>query len=76
MFRGYLQPSLCARLGTTGGLVATALIFSLYHLPRAFPMLLGRLFLGLVFGALRGRERPLWAPAIAHALVWVIIGAV
>ncbi|WP_437940363.1 CPBP family intramembrane glutamic endopeptidase [Sorangium sp. So ce341] len=76
LFRGYLQPSLCARLGSTGGMLITALLFSLYHLPRALPMIVSRLVLGLVFGALRGRDRPLRAPAIAHALVWVILGAV
>lgn len=75
-FRGYLQPALSARLGRAGGIAATAVIFSLIHLPRALPMFVGRLLLGLVFGVLRDRDRPLWAPAIAHALVWVIIGAV
>jgi membrane protease YdiL (CAAX protease family) len=76
LYRGYLQPALCKRLGTTGGVVATAVLFSLTHLPTALAPFVGRLVIGLGLGALRGKDRPLWAPAIAHTLFWVIVFAV
>lgn len=75
LFRGYLQPSLCKRLGTAGGVVITALLFSLTHVPGTIVAFLGRLIIGLGLGVLRGQDRPLWAPAIAHTLIWVILFA-
>lgn len=71
LFRGYLQPLLIARLGTVGGIVAQAALFSVAHVGwldnwRMF----GLVFLiGLLLGWMRGRDRSLVAPFIAHGLI-------
>jgi membrane protease YdiL (CAAX protease family) len=50
-------------------------VFSLYHL-RFRPTSLVVLFaFGAVYGALRERRGGLVAPAIAHGLVWAVLGA-
>lgn len=74
LFRGYLQPSLCKRLGTTGGVITTAVLFSLMHIPTNLVSFGGRLTIGLGLGFVKGKDRPLWAPAIAHTLSWIVIG--
>lgn len=74
LFRGYLQPALMKRMGPTAGVIATALIFSAYHLqwnPIAFT---SKFAVGLILGFMRGADRPLLAPAIAHTLFWVLMG--
>lgn len=76
LYRGYLQPALCKRLGATGGIVGTALLFSLMHIPGGLGPFVGRLLIGLGLGFLRGQDRPLWAPAIVHTLFWVVVFAV
>ncbi|AKT37632.1 CPBP family intramembrane glutamic endopeptidase [Chondromyces crocatus] len=76
VFRGYLQPSLAARLGMAGGVIGTALLFSMIHLSQSWAQVASRFLLGLIFGLLRGGDQPLWAPVIAHTLVWVVIGPV
>ncbi len=66
LFRGLLQPHLCARLGTGRGLVVTAALFSLLHLD---PIgLVPRFELGLLFGWLVLRTGSLWASILAHAV--------
>jgi membrane protease YdiL (CAAX protease family) len=75
LYRGYLQPALCKRLGATGGIVATAVLFSLMHIPTSLVPFIGRLLIGLGLGVLRGQDRPLWAPAIVHTLFWVVVFA-
>lgn len=74
LFRGYLQPALVQRLGFAGGLVATAAIFAVYHLNFRPLGLLSKLVLGLAFGLMRGRDRPLWVSGIAHGMLWVVVG--
>ncbi len=74
LFRGYLQPALVKRLGFGAGLLATAAVFAVYHLSFTPLGLLSKLVLGAVFGLLRGRDRPLWVSAIAHAMLWVVVG--
>jgi membrane protease YdiL (CAAX protease family) len=74
LFRGYLQPTLVRKLGFPGGLLVTAIVFGLYHLKLRPAVLVGKVVLGLVFGLLRGQDRPLWVSAIAHALLWVVVG--
>jgi membrane protease YdiL (CAAX protease family) len=76
VFRGYLQTGLVARLGFPVGLLLGAVIFAVYHLPMGIPPLHLALkgVSGLVLGLLRGRDRTLWAPAIAHFLFWQIAG--
>lgn len=78
IFRGILQPTLQKMLGRWGGIVLTAAIFSLYHVQYqlALPLLVSHFVTGLVLGLLRERTGTLWAPAIAHALVWVVLGAI
>ena len=67
MFRGYLQPSLIRHLGLAGGIAVTALVFAAWHPPFfSVPGFLVRLSLGLITGALRGRDRPLIAAIAAH----------
>jgi membrane protease YdiL (CAAX protease family) len=75
LFRGYLQPRLIDRVGLIGGLVATAVVFTMVH-PRTysgrFDLVLGLFLIGLVYGVLRGRDRSLVGPAVAHIMTWVI----
>jgi membrane protease YdiL (CAAX protease family) len=76
IFRGNLQPSLIARLGRAGGLLVTMVLFQIGHYTD-WPTLsrVGALaILGLGFGVLRGRDRPLLAAFTAHTLVWVVWG--
>lgn len=75
IFRGYLQPSLMKRVGGVGGVLVTAAFFSFYHLRFAPLRLLGLFLIGLVYGVLRGRDRSLLAPAVAHGLCWAVLGA-
>jgi membrane protease YdiL (CAAX protease family) len=71
LFRGLALPSLAARLGSTGAVVASSLLFGLIHLDQVasgvslyrVPFAIG---VGLVFGALRVRTGGLAACTIAH----------
>jgi membrane protease YdiL (CAAX protease family) len=56
------------------GILLTAVVFAFYHLKVSPQALLGKLVIGIVLGALRGRDRPLTAPAIAHVLLWAVLG--
>jgi membrane protease YdiL (CAAX protease family) len=71
LFRGYLQPLLIARLGTWGGIAAQAALFGVAHIGwLADWRMFGLVFLvGLVLGSMRGRDRSLVAPFIAHGLI-------
>ncbi|WP_428263873.1 CPBP family intramembrane glutamic endopeptidase [Haliangium sp.] len=77
LMRGYLQPSLCKYLGGPVGIVVTAVVFSLLHVPSTLVAFGGRLVIGLGLGFTRGvgERRPLWSAAIVHTLIWVVIGA-
>ena len=75
IFRGYLQPALVARWGVAAGIVATAAIFALYHLNPRPIALVGKLAFGIVFGVLRHRDGTLASAALAHALLWSVVGA-
>ena len=74
IFRGILQPTLEHKLGPRAGLFLAALIFAVYHLKFKPAILLGKLAIGLVLGGLRDRTGTLWAPAVAHALIWTVLG--
>ena len=74
IFRGYLQPALAARLGPVTGVVATAAIFSAYHLQLNPVALAAKLAIGLVLGTLRSTRGSLLSPAIGHSLIWIVIG--
>jgi hypothetical protein len=74
IFRGWLQRALVHRGGLAIGIIATAVLFDLSHFTLRPVALSGRLAVGLVLGVLRGRDRPLTAPAIAHALTWAVLG--
>jgi membrane protease YdiL (CAAX protease family) len=74
IFRGYLQPGLQRRLGRVGGLLAGAVLFSIYHLKFRPLALVSKALVGLVLGGLRDRTGSVWASAIAHALIWIVMG--
>jgi membrane protease YdiL (CAAX protease family) len=78
IFRGIMQPTLQQKVGRWPGILLTALIFALFHVQYAFalPLLISHFCYGLVLGLLRERTGTLWAPAIAHALVWIVLGAI
>ncbi len=75
LFRGYLQPALINRLGTSSGILATAVIFAFYHLNFGLMGLSGKLLLGLIYGVLRDKTNSLLPAGIAHFLVWFVIGS-
>lgn len=71
LFRGYLQPLLIARTGYWPGIVLQAALFSLAHIgyfTTLFPFVLS-FIIGLVLGWMRGRDRSLVAPFLAHGLI-------
>jgi membrane protease YdiL (CAAX protease family) len=74
LFRGNLLPALAARFGNKAALPLSAVVFALYHLnPRPLSLVVKTL-LGLIFGGLRLQQGSLVAPAVAHALFWVLVG--
>ena len=77
VWRGYLQPALMRKLGFALGLVLTAVAFGLMH-GGVFAWPPVRLFsivtIGLVYGVLRGYDRPLTAPFVAHMATWALWG--
>lgn len=77
IFRGILQPTLQTKVGRWPGILLTAVIFGVYHVQFAFalPLILSHICFGLILGLLRERTGTLWAPAIAHGLVWMVLGA-
>ena len=76
IFRGIMQPTLQNKVGRWSGILLTALVFAVYHFLFALPQIIGKICFGLIFGLLRERTGTLWAPAIAHALTWMILGAI
>lgn len=78
IFRGIMQPTLQNKVGRWSGILLTALIFAVYHVQFRFalPQIIGHTCHGLILGLLRERTGRLWAPAIAHVLSWVILGAI
>ena len=74
LFRGYLQPLLAKRLPLQVAIIAQAALFSGAHLGYTTNLMyFGSAFVsGLILGALRGRERSLVAPFVAHSLLWMM----
>jgi membrane protease YdiL (CAAX protease family) len=77
IFRGIMQPTLQRKIGRRSGILLTAVIFTVYHVHFAFalPRIISHFCWGLILGSLRERTGTLWAPASAHALMWIILGA-
>jgi len=75
IFRGWMQRALARRIGVPRAIAIVAVIFAVSHLQAAPLALAGKLAIGLVLGGLRGGDRSLVGPAIAHALVWSTFGA-
>jgi membrane protease YdiL (CAAX protease family) len=73
LYRGLLQRSLIARLGSWRGLLLSACLFSLVHLEPAGA--LSRILMGLWFGSLLLLTNSLWADIAAHAFnnTWGVV---
>jgi membrane protease YdiL (CAAX protease family) len=74
LFRGYLQPLLARRLPLPVAITAQAAVFSVVHIGyTTSPIVFGSAFVsGVILGALRGRDRSLVAPYVAHGLLWMM----
>lgn len=75
LFRGYLQGALTEKIGLAPAIIVQAIVFDLMHMNLRPASLVVKLVFGIVFGVLRGRDRSLLAPAVAHGLLWAVIGA-
>jgi uncharacterized protein len=75
LFRGFLQPAAISKFGFLLGIVFTSAIFTIYHLQFLPQALVGKFVLGLIFGLLRSRNQSLIRPAIAHLLMWILVGS-
>ncbi|HET9554250.1 MAG TPA: CPBP family intramembrane glutamic endopeptidase [Anaeromyxobacteraceae bacterium] len=73
-FRGWLQSAVSGRLGSWAGIPLVAGLFAVLHLAFHPVALAVKLVFGLVLGLLADRTRSLVAPALAHALSWVLLG--
>ncbi|MDG9923673.1 MULTISPECIES: CPBP family intramembrane metalloprotease [unclassified Pseudomonas] len=69
LFRAWLQPALVARLGTFGGLIATALLFGAAHLPFSPVFALVALLAGLGYGLVFHYSGRLWPAVALHGAV-------
>jgi membrane protease YdiL (CAAX protease family) len=74
-FRGNLQARLSERMGARAGYAITAIAYTVWHFPLfQVASMVARLGQALIYGALRGRDRPLATAIVAHALCWAFIG--
>lgn len=72
LFRGWMQPVLCARFGPWVGLLVVATVFGVMHMvgaPRGPVAVINLMLGGLMFGLLALRTGGLWAAFAAHG-VW------
>ncbi|MFN3470147.1 MAG: lysostaphin resistance A-like protein [Novosphingobium sp.] len=79
LFRGWLQPVLAARWGAMAGVLASALLFALFHLiggARAPVTLAFIMLAGVLFGLLTQRTGGLAASVAAHAAWNITEGSV
>ena len=77
IFRGYLQPALISKFGLVAGVLICAGLFGLLGTFMARPSALifcSKFSVALVLGALRGRDRSLLAPMLAHFVTWPVFG--
>lgn len=75
LFRGNLLGAFQTRMGSVSAILATSAVFALYHLQFNPVPLVAKFIFGVVFAVVRRRSGSLVAPAIAHALFWVIAGS-
>ena len=75
LFRGYLQPVLTKSMSLWMAIIIQALLFSAAHIGWfTRPVDFGKAFVaGLILGWLRGRDRSLVAPFLAHGLLWMMV---
>jgi len=75
LFRGYLQPILAKSVSLWMAIVIQALLFAAAHLGWfTRPLDFASAFVaGLILGWLRGRDRSLVAPFLAHGLLWIMV---
>jgi membrane protease YdiL (CAAX protease family) len=84
LFRGDLLAALTTRVGTATAVVLSAVVFGLYHLGwndvragiggiLSLGILL-KIVIGLVFAVATVRTRSLVPSAVAHALLWAVMG--
>jgi membrane protease YdiL (CAAX protease family) len=73
-FRGYFQPELENRYGKWPGIIITAVLFMVVHLPKillttlASPVHLPALFImGCIFGIIRNEGKSVYYPMLCHA---------
>lgn len=76
LWRGYLQPRLVRRIGPIAGLVAIAALFALAHLDFRAGSLVSKLGIGLSLGMAAHLGRSLFPAALAHTLVWSVLGTI
>jgi membrane protease YdiL (CAAX protease family) len=74
LFRGNLLRVLEKRMNPWAALGVSALVFAIYHLNPSPVSLALKTAIGLVLGWLAQKQKSLVAPAIAHALMWVLAG--
>src|SRR5262249_40170851 len=74
LFRGYLQTALVETRVSPAALGLARTGFGVSHLQLTGIGVAAKLYAGLVFGVLRGKDRSLVAPATAHVLYWVTFG--
>jgi membrane protease YdiL (CAAX protease family) len=75
LFRGNLFDALRTKMSATAAIFLGAVIFALYHLNPNPIGLVVKVWFGVVFTIARLRGGSLVSPAIAHALTWLVLGA-
>ncbi len=75
LFRGNLLPALERRLPGWAAVLVSAAVFAVYHLNPQPAGLLTKLGFGVVFACAKRFGGSLVAPAVAHAVFWVLAGA-
>ncbi len=83
LFRGYLQPKLESSRGRWVGLVITAILFGVAHLPKIYlrhasvpPLVPEAFFLGLVFGVMRDKTGSVYFSMLCHMAYNLIVTVV
>ena len=69
MFRGFLfQGLMCSRLGPTGAVLLTSLLWAVIHLQYGPVEITFIFLLGVVLGCIRLKTGSIWTPFLVHAV--------